>query len=84
MYKVIWKDQAEKGLAKIDKTIARKIKKKVETYLIQDPINLGEKMLYDYQGFYRCRFDDYRIIYEVKKQELIILVVKVGHRKEVY
>jgi len=85
MYRVIWESSAEKGLARIDKTTASRIKNKVETYLVQDPINLGEPLLYDWKGHYRYRcFDDYRVIYKVKEQELIILVVKVGHRKEVY
>jgi len=64
--------------------MAQKIKKKVETYLAEDPINRGEPLDYEYKGYYRYRFSDYRIIYQVQATELLILVVKVGHRKEVY
>jgi len=84
MYKVIWKDKAERGLAKIDKKIAQKIFDKVETYLAKDPINRGEPLDYDYKGYYRYRFSDYRVIYEVREKELLITVVKVGHRREIY
>ena len=56
----------------------------MENYLVKDPINRGERLLYDYKGFYRYRFGDYRVIYEIKAQELIISVVKVAHRREVY
>ncbi len=84
MYKVIWKNTALKQLAKIDKKIADKLTNKVENYLVKDPINRGERLLYDYKGFYRYRFGDYRVIYEIKAQELIISVVKVAHRREVY
>ena len=84
MYEVIWKDKASKQLAKIDRTIAKKIKDKVKKYLVQDPLNLGEPLSYEYQGLYRYRYGDYRIVYEIKNSELVIIIVKVGHRKEVY
>ena len=84
MYKVIWKEKASKQLAKLDRVMAKKIKDKVKNYLAQDPINRGEPLDYEYQGLYRYRFSDYRVIYEIKENELVILVVKVGHRKEVY
>jgi len=84
VYKVVWKNTALKQLDKIDKKIADKLTDKVENYLAKDPINRGERLLYDYKGFYRYRFGDYRVIYEIKAQELIISVVKVAHRREVY
>ena len=84
MYKVIWKDRASKQLTKIDRVMAKKIKDKVKEYRAQDPINRGEPLFHNYQGLYRYRFSDYRVVYEVKEKELIILVVKVGHRKEIY
>ncbi|CAG8699670.1 13092_t:CDS:2, partial [Ambispora leptoticha] len=64
---------------KIDRTIAKKIKDKVKNYLAKDPINRGERLLYEYKGFYRYRFEDYRVIYEVKQSELLVVVVKFGH-----
>ncbi|CAH1770556.1 4395_t:CDS:2, partial [Entrophospora sp. SA101] len=76
--------ELKKKLAKIDRTMAEKIVDKVENYLVQDPINLGERLLYDYKKLYRYRCGDYRVIYEVKNLELIISIVKIGHRKEVY
>lgn len=84
IYKVIWKKTALKQLAKIDKKIAKELADKVESYLAKDPVNRGKPLLYDYKGFYRYRYNDYRVIYEIKNQELIISVVKVGHRKGVY
>jgi mRNA-degrading endonuclease RelE of RelBE toxin-antitoxin system len=47
MYKVIWEADAKKGLKKIDFTIARRIKAKVETYLVQDPIKLGKPLKHE-------------------------------------
>jgi mRNA interferase RelE/StbE len=84
MYKVVWKEETKKDLAKIDHAIVKKITDKVENYLIQDPLSLGERLLYDWKGHYRYRIGDYRVIYKVKELEILILVVKVGHRKEIY
>nr|CAG8557857.1 10665_t:CDS:2 [Entrophospora candida] len=50
----------------------------------KDPIKHGEPLSYEYKGFYRYRFSDYRVIYEVKEKELLIAVIKIGHRREVY
>jgi len=85
MYKVVWKTEAEQGLEKIDFTIARRIKEKVETYLAQDPIKLGKPLKHEWQGHYRYRcYDNYRVIYQVKNEEILIIVVRVDHRKEIY
>lgn len=71
-------------MTKLDRIIAKKNKDKVKTYLAQDPLNHGEPLSYEYQGLYRYRFSDYRIIYEAKEKELVILIVKVGHRRKIY
>ncbi len=42
------------------------------------------KKLKGVESLYRIRIVNYRIIYEVKKTKLIVLVIKIGHRKEVY
>ena len=47
IYEAIWESSAEKGLAKIDKKIARKIKDKVENYLVEDPHNRGKPLSYE-------------------------------------
>lgn len=35
-------------------------------------------------NLFRLRIADYRVVYEVKNQELVVLIIKIGHRKEVY
>ena len=48
MYKVSWSKRARESLKKIDAVIAQKIVDKVENYLVKDPVNLGEPLLYAY------------------------------------
>jgi len=84
MYEVAWKDEAEAGLRKIDLNIVKKIKSRVEKHLAQNPY-VGKPLKGNWKGFYSYRcFDQYRVIYEVQKTKLLIIVVKVGHRREVY
>ncbi len=42
------------------------------------------KKLKGAESLYRIRLGDYRIVYEVKKDLLVVIVIKIGHRKEVY
>jgi len=51
--------------------------RKVENYLAQDPINRGKLLTGQYKGYYRCRFSNCQVIYQVQEKELVILVVKV-------
>ena len=52
--------------------------------LAEDPLPPGVKKLKNSDGLYRVRVSDYRIIYRIEQEILTILVVKIGHRREVY
>jgi len=85
MYKVVWDKKAQESLDKLDFSIARRIKAKVETYLVNNPAKLGKPLKGEWQGHYRYRcFDKYRVIYQIRESELLIVIVKVNHRQEVY
>ncbi|CAI2162907.1 17022_t:CDS:2 [Funneliformis geosporum] len=79
-----WKKLAWKSLVKIDRIIAQKIKIGVETDLARDPYHKGKPLTGQRKGQWRYRFSNYRVIYEIKEQKLLIVVVEVGHRKEIY
>ncbi|MHB9013787.1 MAG: type II toxin-antitoxin system RelE family toxin [Ignavibacteriaceae bacterium] len=51
--------------------------------LSANPRPYGYKKLQDSE-FYRIRIGDYRVVYRIKDKELLILVIKIGHRKEIY
>lgn len=85
MYQVEWSKKAQKSLDKIDQVVRKKIVRKVENKLAKDPYKGNVKPLKGkWEGRYRYRFDDYRVIYEVLHTKLLIWVVDVGHRKEIY
>jgi mRNA interferase RelE/StbE len=52
--------------------------------LAEDPRPQGIEKLSAEDNLYRIRSGDYRVIYEIRDAELLILVAKVGHRREVY
>jgi mRNA interferase RelE/StbE len=45
---------------------------------------IGEPLVGNFQGYWRYRVGDYRIVCELQDKELLILVIEVGHRKDVY
>lgn len=54
------------------------------TALEQDPRPSGCKKLRGATNTYRIRSGDYRVVYTIEDAELLVLVVRVGHRREVY
>ena len=49
-----------------------------------DPVSLAKKLSGNLGDFYRFRLGDYRIVCEVQNQELIILILQIGHRQNIY
>ena len=82
-YTVKITNKAQKELKKVSAPYQKKIVKAIKE-LALDPMPIGVKKLKGRINQYRIRVADYRIIYEVHGNEMIILVVKVGHRKSVY
>lgn len=63
--------------------IRERILKKLQFYSLQEnPLTFAEKLKDQRFGEYRFRIGDYRILFDVKKN--ILLILKVGHRKEIY
>ena len=84
MYKVVYLDSVEDDFKKLDKTVVKKILNRIETYLAQDPQGLGKPLKGEFQGYWRYRFGDYRVIYRIARREILILILRISHRKEVY
>ncbi len=74
---------AQRQLKALDKPTQQRIVRHLRK-LDDNPRPHGTEKLTGSEDFYRIREGDYRIIYTIKDKELIILVVKIGHRKDVY
>ena len=84
MYKVVYLDQVEEDLAKLDKSTAKKILARIETYLARGPKELGKPLKGEFQGYWRYRWGNYRVIYKIAEREILILILRIGHRKDIY
>ena len=84
MYNVAYLDSVEEDLKKLDKSTVKKILNRIETYLACDPKALGKALKGDFQGYWRYRWGDYRVIYKIAEREILIIVLRISNRKDVY
>lgn len=85
-YKVVFSEKSKKQLKKLDRHTAALIigwlEKNIEN--CENPRIHGKGLVENRSGQWRYRIGDYRIICEINDKEVIVLVLEVGHRKEIY
>jgi len=85
MIKVEFTPKAEKQLCKLDFTIQKLVKKwKEEIAALENPRSSGKPLSANLKGLWRYRIGDYRLICSIEDKKLIVLVLEIGHRKEIY
>ena len=82
-YRIEFKRSAAKALKKIPRSDRRKIRDRIDSLVENLPDPVTTKMKGD-NPFHKVRVGDYRIVYEIQESLLVILVLKIGHRKDVY
>jgi mRNA interferase RelE/StbE len=82
-YRIEFKQTAKKELAQLPRPIAEKVAERIKA-LAENPRPDGCKKLTGSTYSYRIRISDYRVVYSITDQCLIIQVIKIGHRKDVY
>ena len=82
-YRVEVAPAALRQLRKLDPPARRRVQAAIEL-LADQPRPSGAKKLVGGKGEWRVRTGDYRIVYEVHDNVLLVLVVAVGHRREIY
>lgn len=85
-FNVRYEKEAQKALKKMDKFQAKIILNWIEKNLVgcNDPYQQGKGLTADKSGLWRYRVGNYRILADVSKEEITILILKIGHRKEIY
>lgn len=81
-YKIELTKTAQKNLKKLDSQILKKLLVRIEN-LKNNPFPQGVKKLVTADG-YRLRVGDYRIVYDVIEDLVLVKILKVGHRKDIY
>jgi mRNA interferase RelE/StbE len=83
-WKIEFTDKAEKQFTKIDHVQQKKITDYLRNRITKEPFAFGKSLSGDRKGLWRYRVSDYRIICEIHDQKLLVLIVDVGHRKDIY
>ena len=85
-YRIVFTDRAKKQLKKLDKHISSLIigwlEKNIEG--CQNPRQHGKGLVGNKSGEWRYRIGDYRRICEIQEEKIIVLVLEIGHRKNIY
>lgn len=82
-YRIEWRRSATKDLRRIAALEVPRIIAAVEA-LATDPLPRGCAKLTGSERSYRIRVGDYRVLYDIFSDRLVVEVIKVGHRKDVY
>jgi mRNA interferase RelE/StbE len=82
-YEVQFTDAAAREWRKLDRVVRRRLQPKIDG-LESNPRPAGCKPLTGYPGYLRIRVGDYRIVYTVDNGVLLVLVLTIGHRSEIY
>lgn len=83
IYRIEWKSSALKELKRIDRSTVPRIINVVES-LSANPRPVGVRKLKGSERSFRIRAGNYRVVYEILDDALVVFVVRVRHRKDVY
>ncbi len=83
VYKVELRPSARRELLKLPRHDQIRLVRAMDR-LAKEPRPKGAKKLAGAEDLYRVRVGDYRVVYQIQDDRLIVLVVRIGHRKDVY
>ena len=80
-YKLVYTLRAERDIAGLDSKTKERIGKTLLRYK-EEPLRYAEKLSGSILGTYRFRIGDYRVVFDLERDEIVVL--RVGHRREIY
>ena len=75
-------DVVKNDIPRLPKTMKNRIRTAIENRLVTEPASYGKPLRHSLQSLWSLRVGDYRVIYQINNDEVIIL--KIGHRRNVY
>ncbi|HXP20909.1 MAG TPA: type II toxin-antitoxin system RelE/ParE family toxin [Streptosporangiaceae bacterium] len=82
-FEIVLERRARKNLAALDPAVRRRVAACIDD-LAAEPRPPGATELKGRPGVLRIRAGDYRILYEIRDSQLIVLIINIGHRREIY
>lgn len=85
-WKIEFEDMAKKELSRLDRQVQSKIYRFLQDRIAksENPRDYGDPLRRNLFGFWKYRVGDYRVICEIRDEMLVVLVVRIGHRRSVY
>ncbi len=83
-WQIEWDDRARKELRSLDPQYQKRILSYLSDRITENPRNFGKQLLGNRAGLWRYRIEDFRVICCLQDEKLTVLVIAVGHRKEIY
>ena len=76
----------QEDFKKIDRSAQHKILKAIRKKLTRDPKSFGEPLSGDFHGYWKLRVGEFRVVYKIEEQKILIKIIKIGIRRnfEVY
>ena len=85
LWNVNFSEKADKQLLSLDKPVRERIRKYVKDLAkLSNPRLRGEPLAGNLSDFWKYRIGNYRLICRIHDEKMLVLVVKIGHRSEVY
>ena len=82
MYTLIFKKDAERFLRKLDKENQKRILEKLKQ--LKGNLELGKPLIGNLSGLWSLRIGKYRVLYQMFQDKLVIVILDIGHRKNIY
>ena len=84
-YKVLYSDAAKATLRKLDRQVAARILKFMDRVAaLQDPRSIGEALHGNLRDYWKYRAGDWRIICDIQDARIIVRVLRIGNRRDIY
>jgi mRNA interferase RelE/StbE len=83
VYSVEIENRCLREIRKLEHRVVQRAFTLIEGVIAKDPYS-GKKLTGKYSGLFSYRFSDYRIIYEIIQKKLLVVVLRIRHRKNVY
>jgi mRNA interferase RelE/StbE len=83
-WQIIFTKKAQKQINALDNHTQSRIKKLIIEKLMVNPALYLEPLTGDFTGYYKFRVGDYRLICAKEDDKLIVIIIEMGHRREVY
>ncbi|MFA5880080.1 MAG: type II toxin-antitoxin system RelE/ParE family toxin [Candidatus Margulisiibacteriota bacterium] len=82
IYKIEFTSMAEKNFKNLDKITQKRIAKVIDSLETNPLPNKAKKLINS--EYWRVRVGDYRIIYFIENNKVLVLIIKIGHRRDIY